>query len=79
LKRLVAISNEANELKLFLAQLRDGLPEPSGEPTRLLEWAEARLRRLEGGLKLDSIAAALDEQKLLPEIDHLPPLETEEN
>ena len=80
LKRLVAISKETNELRLFLARLQDGLPErPSGELTRLLEWAETRLQRLEGGLKPDHIAAALDEQKLFPEVDPLLPPETEED
>ena len=72
LKRLIAISREADELKPALARLRDGLPErPSGELARLLEWTEARLRRLESALKPDDIAAALDEQKLFPEVDPL--------
>lgn len=80
LERLVGISKETNELRLFLARLQDGLPErPSGELTRLLEWAEARLQRLEGGLEPDDIAAALDAQKLFPEVDPLLPPATEED
>ena len=80
LECLVGISKETNELKLFLARLRDGLPQrPSGELAHLLEWAEARLQRLESGLTPDDIAAALDEQKLFPEVDPLLPPETEED
>lgn len=80
LKRLAAISREADELKLFLARLGDGLPErPSGALTRLLEWAEARLQRLESALKPDDIAVALDEQKLFPEVDPLLPTEFKED
>jgi hypothetical protein len=77
LKRLVAISREADELKLFLARLRDGLRErPSDELARLLKWAEARLQRLEDELTPDDIAAALGEQKLFPDVDPLLPPET---
>ena len=80
LRRLVAISREADELKLFLARLRDALPEsPSGDLARLLEWADARLERLEGELAPDDISAALDEQILFPEVDPLLPPETEED
>lgn len=80
LKRLVAISREADELKPVLARLRDGLPErPSGKLARLLEWTEARLLRLERELTSDGVAAALDEQKLFPEVDPLLPPETEKD
>jgi len=78
LERLIGISKETNELRLFLARLQEGLPEhPSGELKRLLEWAEARLQRLEGGLEPGDIAAALDAQKLFPKVDPLLPPETE--
>ena len=67
MRRLVAISREADELEAFPARLRYALPEsPSGDLARLLEWADARLERLEGELAPDDISAALDEQILFP-------------
>ena len=80
LKRLVAISTEAHELKPFVARLRDSLPEErsADELARLLEWAEARLLRLEGELTPDGIGAALRERELFPEVDPLSPPEAEE-
>lgn len=72
LKRFVALSTEADELKSFLARLREREPAcPSGELARMREWTEARLQRLEDELTPEGIAAALQERGLFPEIDHL--------
>ena len=78
LKRFVAISTEADELKSFLARLRDRMPaHPSGELARMLEWTEARLLQLEGELTPDGIASALRERELFPDVDHLLPPEAD--
>lgn len=72
LKRLVATSKETDELKLLVVRLRDGLAErPTGELARLLEWADARLERLEGELTPEGLSTALEKRELFPEIDHL--------
>jgi hypothetical protein len=72
LKRFVALSTEADELKSFLARLRGRMPAcPSGELARMTEWTEARLQRLEDELTPEGIAAALQERELFPEIDQL--------
>lgn len=47
-KRFVVLSTEADELKSFLARLRERMPaRPSGELERMTEWTEAYLQRLE--------------------------------
>lgn len=72
LKRLVALSSEANELKSFLARLRGCMPaRPFGELARMTKWTETRLQRLEGELTPEGIAASLQERELFPEIDQL--------
>lgn len=78
LKRFVAISTEADELKSFLARLRDRMPAyPSGELARMLEWTEARLLQLEDELTPDGVAFALRERKLFPDVDNLLPPEAD--
>lgn len=78
LKRFVAISTEADELKSFFARLRDRMPAyPPGELARMLEWTEARLLQLEGELTPDGIASALSERELFPDIDNLLPPEVD--
>ena len=80
LKRLVSISTEADELKPFVARLRDGLQgRSSGELARMLEWTEARLSKLEGELTPDGIATTLREQELFPEVDPLSPPDADED
>jgi hypothetical protein len=72
LKRFVAMSTEANELKSFLTRLRERMPaRPSVELAHLVEWTEARLQCLEDELTPDGISAALEERELFPEIDQL--------
>lgn len=72
LKRFVALSTEADELKSFLVRLRERMPaRPSGELERITEWTEARLQRLEDELTPEGIASALQERELFPEIDQL--------
>lgn len=72
LKRFVALSTEADELKSFLARLRERMPAcPSGELARMTEWTEARLQRLEDELTPEGIAADLQERELFPEVDQL--------
>jgi hypothetical protein len=74
LKSLVAISTEADQLKSFVARLRNDLPtHPLSELARMLEWTEERLLRLEGELTPQGIAAALRERELFPEADPLSP------
>jgi hypothetical protein len=78
LKRFVALSSEADELKSLLARLRERMPAcPSDELTRMREWTEARLQRLEDELAPEGIAAALQEQGLFPEIDQLSHVEND--
>ncbi|MVT55300.1 hypothetical protein GPL17_33245 [Bradyrhizobium yuanmingense] len=80
LNRLAVISTEADQLKTFVARLRGELKENgSGELARLLEWAEARVLRLERELTPDGIAEALGDQELFPEADPLVPPEVEED
>jgi hypothetical protein len=65
LKRFVALSTEADELKSFLARLRERvLACPSVELARMTERTEARLQRLEGELTPERIATALQEREL---------------
>jgi hypothetical protein len=72
LKRFVALSTEADELKSFLARLRERMPaRPSGELARMTKWTEARLQRLEDELTPEGIASALQERELFPEHDQL--------
>lgn len=72
LRRFVKLSIEAEELKSFVAQLRELTPEnPAGELTRMLEWAESKLLHLQSELTPDGVAVALREQGLFPEIDNL--------
>jgi hypothetical protein len=72
LKRFVALSTEADELKSFLGRLRERMPAcPSGELARMTEWTESRLQRLEDELTPEGIATALQERELFPEIDQL--------
>ena len=72
LKRFVALSTEADELKSFLVRLRERMPaRPSDELARMTEWTEARLQRLEDELTPEGIASALQERELFPEIDQL--------
>ena len=72
LKRLAAISTEADELKSLLARLRDRLPaHPSGELASMLEWTEGRLVQLEDELTPDGIASELRERQLFPDVDEL--------
>ncbi|WP_315731256.1 MULTISPECIES: hypothetical protein [unclassified Bradyrhizobium] len=80
LNRLAAISGEADQLRPFVAKLRCELTENDvGELTRLLEWADAYVSRLENELTPDGISEALGEQKLFPEPDPLVPPEMEED
>ena len=79
LKRLVVLSAEAEEVRPFVARLRHDLGNrPPDELTRLLEWTEARLARIEGELAPDGIAASLQERELFPEPDPLLPPETQD-
>jgi hypothetical protein len=72
LKRFVALSTEADELKSFLARLRERMPACLlGELARMTEWTEARLQRLEDELTPEGIATALQERELFPEVDQL--------
>lgn len=72
LEHFVEVSTEANELRSFLARLRERMPtSPPSELVRMLEWTEARLQRLERQLTGESISVALKEQELFPEIDTL--------
>lgn len=72
LKRFVALSTEADELKSFLVRLRERMPaRPSGDLARMTEWTEARLQRLEDELTPEGIASALQERELFPEMDQL--------
>jgi hypothetical protein len=72
LKRFVALSTEADELKSFLARLRERMPAcPSGALVRMIEWTETRLQRLEDELTPEGIATALQERELFPEVDQL--------
>lgn len=78
LKRFVAISTEADELKSFMARLRESMPAyPSGELARMWEWAEARLSHLEGELTPGGIASSLRERDLFPDVDKLLPPEAD--
>jgi hypothetical protein len=80
LKRLVAISTEADALKSFLARSRACLQaRPSGELARMLEWTEARLLELEGELTPDGMTSALRERELFPDVNHLSPPEGDED
>lgn len=72
LQRFVTISTDADELQSFLDRLRPRVSEcRSGELARMMEWAEARLQRLEGELTPEGISSALRERKLFPEVDDL--------
>ena len=80
LKRLAAISTEADELKSLLARLRDRLPaHPSGELASMLEWTEGRLVQLEDELTPDGIASELRERELFPDVDELSAPEQDED
>jgi hypothetical protein len=80
LKRFIAISSEADELKSFLARLGARLSaRPSGELARMLEWTEERLLLLEGELTLDGITSVLRERELFPDVDRLSPPEADED
>jgi len=71
-KRFVALSTEADELRSFLARLHERMPSsPSGDLVRMTDWVETRLQRLEGELTAEGISAALAERKLFPEVDDL--------
>ncbi|MDA9414056.1 hypothetical protein XH81_04145 [Bradyrhizobium sp. CCBAU 25360] len=79
-KRLVAILAEVNELRPFVARSRgDLMKHASGELARMLEWAEARLLRLEGELTAEGIGAALRERELFPSPDPLRTPEEDED
>jgi hypothetical protein len=72
LKRFVALSTEADELKSFLARLHERMPaRPSGELEPMIEWTKARLQRLKDELTPEGIATSLQERELFPEIDQL--------
>ncbi|WP_434012644.1 hypothetical protein [Methyloceanibacter sp.] len=45
----------------------------------MLEWAEGRLKHLEGELTADGIAEALRDRKLFPEVEDLVVHNIEEN
>jgi hypothetical protein len=80
LKRLAAISTEADELKSLLARLRDRLPaHPSGEVASMLEWTEGRLVQLEDKLTPDGIASELRERELFSDVDELSAPEEDED
>ncbi|WP_223971352.1 RWP-RK domain-containing protein [Bradyrhizobium sp. RD5-C2] len=79
LKRFVRISIEADELKSFVARLRELVPKnPTGELSRMMEWAEAQLLRVQSELTPDGVAAALRDRGLFPEIDNLAPPDADE-
>jgi septal ring factor EnvC (AmiA/AmiB activator) len=68
LKRLIALSSEADELRAFLSRLQTSVSASSpGELLRMIEWAEERLRRLEGELTLEEITAVLRAKGLFRE------------
>lgn len=72
LQRFVAISTEADQLQSFLARLRPSMVKCQfGELVRMMEWAEARLQRLEDELAPEGMSSALREKKLFPEVDDL--------
>ena len=71
-KRFVALSTEADELRSFLARLHERMPSsPSGDLVRMTDWVETRLQRLEGELTAEGISGALAERTLFPEVDDL--------
>lgn len=55
------------------------LENPTGELTRMLDWAESKLLRLQSELTPDGVALALRERGLFPEIDNLAPPDPEED
>lgn len=69
---LVAISTEANKLKVWLKDA-ERRPErsQSDEFTRFVEWAQGRFEYLEQSTNPDGIAESLRERELFPEIDPL--------
>jgi hypothetical protein len=72
LEHFVVISTEADELRSLLTRLQERMPtSPPGELVRMLEWAKARLQRVEGELTAEGISIALQELKLFPEVDDL--------
>lgn len=72
LRRLATISSEVDELHSLLNKLRQLAPGRSpDELGRTMEWAEARLRRLENELAPEGIASSLRERRLFPEVDDL--------
>ena len=67
LQRLIKISKEADDLRFFLARLREKIPiSPSGELLRMVEWIEAKLKELEDQIATDRIAKSLREDNLFP-------------
>ncbi len=79
LQRFVTISKEVDELHSLLSKLRPLMAgRASGELGRMIEWAEAHLRRLESELALEGISSDLRERRLFPEVDDLIAPEVEE-
>jgi hypothetical protein len=80
LRDLVETSAQADKLRSFLALLHGRMPpSPSAELLRLTNWAQMRLQGLEDELAPGAIAAALQEQKLFPEVDDLAAPEPDED
>lgn len=72
LDELVAISAEADKLRIWLTELNRWLPRPDTEDlTRFVEWARDRLNYLEHAVNPDVIAQSLKERELFPEVDLL--------
>ena len=70
LQRLIRISKEADDLRSFLARLREQMSSsPSGALLRMLEWTEAKLKELVDKIEPDRIASSLREDNLFPEVD----------
>lgn len=72
LDELVAISAEANKLRVWLKDTGrwSGHSQPH-EFTRFVEWARDRLEYLEHAVDPDGIAESLKEHELFPEVDPL--------
>jgi hypothetical protein len=72
LDELVAISSETIKLRAWLADA-EKWPHPAqpNEFTRLVEWARARLERLEHAVEPRGIAETLKSRDLFPETDPL--------
>jgi hypothetical protein len=74
LEQLSKTWRDAERLRATLASLRtDEASNSAGELIRFSNWAEERLQRLEAKLQPCSIAAALRDERLFPEVDDLEP------